>query len=110
LLPQKLQSYVFHQYHDSGLRGEHHAYHYTWLRIKQDWWYPGMYNDIKNRCLACPTCQAQGTKFSHQTGDLKAIYSPEPSHTIRIDIIRLFGGGTSRGNRYLLVIMDYLTK
>ena len=48
LLPQKLQSYVFNQYHDSGLRGGHHAHHCTWLRIKQDWWYPGMYNNIKN--------------------------------------------------------------
>ena len=48
LLPQKLQFYVFNQYYNSGLRGGHHAHHCTWLRIKQDWWYPGMYNDIKN--------------------------------------------------------------
>ena len=58
LLPQKLQSYVFNQYHDSRLGGGHHAHHRTWLRIKQDWWYPGMYNNIKNCCLACLACQA----------------------------------------------------
>ena len=69
-----------------------------------------MYNNIKNRCLACLACQARGTKFSRQTGDLKAIYSPEPGHTIRIDVVGPFRGGTSRGNRYLLVITDYLTK
>ena len=69
-----------------------------------------MYNNIKNHCLACPTCQAQGTKFSCQTGDLKAIYLPESGHTIGIDVVGLFGGRTSRGNRYVLVITDYLTK
>ena len=110
LLPQRLQSYVFNQYHNSGLGGGHHAHHRTWLRIKQDWWYPGMYNDIKNQCLACPACQARGTKFSCQTRDLKAIYSPEPGHTIGIDIVGPFRGGTLRRNRYLLVITDYLTK
>ena len=37
LAAQKLQSHIFHQYHNSGLGGGHHAHHHTWLRIKQDW-------------------------------------------------------------------------
>jgi len=56
-------------------------------------------------CLPSPRHQVQ-----RQTEDLKAIYLPKPGHTIGIDIVGLFGGGTLRGNRYLLVITDYLTK
>jgi len=34
----------------------------------------------------------------------------KPGHTIGIDVVGLFGRRTSRRNRYLLVITDYLTK
>jgi len=101
---------VFNQYHNSGLGGGHHAHHHTWLRIKQDWWYPGMHNNIKNHCLACPTCQARILSSAARQKTSRPSTHLSPGYIIGIDIVGLFEGRTLRRNRYLLVITDYLTK
>ena len=110
LVPDVLRQFIFSQHHDSMLGGGHHGFHKTWLKIRQNFWYPGMYLDIQQRHLACATCHARGTKHNKKTGLLQTITAPEPGHTIGIDAVGPLGAGTSRGNVYLIVITDYLTK
>ena len=66
-----------------------------------------MYEDIKNYVSSYDTCQRRGTQVCKEM--LIPLEVKEPFHHIRIDIkgpLLII----SKGNRYIIVTMDYFTK
>ena len=73
------------------------------IRGRMDW--PGLVRDMNRMCAACPICQK-----AKPASTTKAPLQPLP--VIKEPLARLVGSlkHTKKGNKYLLVIMDYATK
>ena len=67
-----------------------------------------MYSDIHKYCRSCLTCAAyKGTGHRHKA-PLQPIPVGEPFDRVGVDILEM--PQTSRGNRYIIVFVEYLTK
>jgi len=64
--------------------------------------------DIKMWCKQCTPCDSRWSPTPHQRAPIKTIVATEPFQKVAADILEL--PITSRGNRYVLVVQDYLSK
>ena len=76
-------------------------------KIKERYYWPQMFEDIKNYVITCDTCQRRGKAKRNEP--LHPIPVGEPFFQIGIDYVGPLPR-TKNGNRYIIVAMDYLTK
>jgi hypothetical protein len=87
--------------------GGHLAKDATYNKISTRFWWKGMYKDIENHIKTCDSCQRRGNKGG--TGYLNPIKVGKPFERIGIDFVGPLKK-TKNGNKYILVVTDYLTK
>ncbi len=89
--------------------GSHISAQKTIDRLRQSFFWPGLFTDATrfcNMCNVCCTRKGQGVRI---VPELKNIRPPaQPLDLVTIDILQL--PITTKGNRKLLVAIDYLTK
>ena len=76
-------------------------------KIVRQFYWKGMYNDICEYIKRCDTCQRRGSKGGKEY--LNPISIEEPFERIGLDFIEPLPK-TKKGNKYILVMTDYLTK
>ena len=76
--------------------------------LKRYVWWPGIRNDVHKFCRGCLACSSR--KGAHKTckPPLQPIPVGGPFHRVGVDVLQL--PLTEKGNRYVVVFMDYLTK
>jgi len=93
----------------SGILGGHYSVEKTLQKIRQKYNWPNITIDVKEFISKCETCQLNkpGTQkpYFYSTPDIPHA----PNEKISIDIMGPFEI-TNKGNRYILVIQDYLTR
>jgi len=93
----------------SGILGGHYSVEKTLQKIRQKYNWPNITIDVKEFISKCETCQLNkpGTQkpYLYSTPDIPHA----PNEKISIDIMGPFEI-TNKGNRYILVIQDYLTR
>jgi len=106
--PKSLQGIILKEYHDDFI-GAHFGFTRTMARIKNDFWWPGMFRDVKHWINSCSSCASKKIPRGKPYGLLQPMVAAEPFEMIAID---LFGPITEskRGNKYIVVISDYLTR
>ena len=87
--------------------GAHFGVEATYNKIAERYYWKGMYEDIRKYVRYCDTCQRRGQKGGK--GNLHPIKVGEPFERIGIDFVGPLEK-TKKGNRYILVVTDYLTK
>jgi len=87
--------------------GGHFGVENTYEKIKEKFYWKNMKEDIKQYIKFCDVCQRRGKKGGQ--GYLNTIKVGRPFERIGIDFVGPLPR-TERGNRYILVAMDYLTK
>ena len=92
--------------HDSELSA-HFGIEATTKKIKEKYYWPDMEKMIKEYIRTCWKCQSRGR--ANWENELYPIEVKEPFDTIGIDIVGPLET-TGRGNRYIVVAMDYFTK
>ena len=108
VLPLSLRPLVLKEMHDVPTAG-HLAYQRTYLKVKNNYYWPSMRLDIKEYCTACETCIAN-TKST-----LRAYLFPHelptaPFQVIGMDFLRPTNPPSPNGNRFIMVITDYFSK
>ena len=105
LVPQVLQESLIILAHDySGHNGARRAY----SCLKRQYYWPGIRKQVFRHCKQCAECQLQNQgqpekQFDHfQTPDL-------PMQFICMDLVGPIHPPSSRGNRYVLTVIDMLT-
>ena len=105
LVPEVLQDSMVILAHDySGHNGSRRTYNC----LKKQYYWPGIRKQVLRHCKKCAECilQNQGQaekKFSH-------LDSPDlPMEFICMDLVGPIHPPTSRGNRYILTVIDMLT-
>ncbi len=87
--------------------GGHFGKDATYNRISTRFYWKGMYKDIEEYIRTCDSCQRRGNKGG--IGYLNPIKVGKPFERIGIDFVGPLKK-TRKGNKYILVVTDYLTK
>jgi len=76
-------------------------------KVKEIYYWPQMYDTIKDYVRSCDSCQRRGKKRNPEP--LQPIPVGDPFHRVGIDIVGPLPL-TPRGNKYIVVATDYMTK
>ncbi|GJS42468.1 reverse transcriptase domain-containing protein [Tanacetum coccineum] len=93
----------------SGPTGGHYGANYTAKKVFDSGFYwPTIYRDAHDLVTRCDTCQHQGKISQRDAMSQNSIQVCEIFDVWGIDLMGLFP--SSRGNKYILVAVDYLSK
>ena len=95
--------FIMHNHETGG----HFGKDTTYEKIRERYYWKGMYKDIEEYIKTCDACQRRGRKGGK--GYLNPIKVGKPFERIGIDFVGPLAR-TKKGNKYILVITDYLTK
>ena len=110
IIPTKFRESVMKLAHDSLLSG-HLGISRTYSKILNQFYWPGMNQDVVNYCRSCDICQrtlAKGKVPKVPLGKVPMIDTP--FHRIAMDLVGPMNPPTDRGNRFILTIIDYATR
>ena len=95
--------------HDSALAG-HFADKRTYKRIKGLYFWSGISVDVRQWCRSCDVCFAHKVKPTRPHHAMQTDEVSEPVQRVALDILGPLNPPTSAGIRYILMVVDYLTK
>ena len=106
-VPSHLQQEVLHNYHSGRMAG-----HFSGTRLYNalcyKWWWDKMYTDAIRYCENCAECAITMGVGKKRKPPLHPIPVKRPFQILGIDVMEL--PKTSKGNRYVIVMQDFLTK
>ena len=108
LVPRCLREYVLKQMHNS-LLSAHLGRKKTKEKIKQRFYWFGLGEDVDSWIRQCDKCRANQPPAQTQRAKLGDMRVGSPLDRLATDILGPFPE-TERGNKYILVVMDYFTK
>ncbi len=109
-VPAQLRTLYFNSYHSSLFAG-HPGAKKTFEAVSRFFWWPGMKDDIEERCKKCHRCQVgkpNGTSLDFSRG-FESTPVTYPFQTLVCDSAGPFET-TERGNRYVIFAVDYTTR
>ncbi len=108
VVPEPLRKLVLEHSHD-GLLGGHYGFNKMFYRVRQDFYWPSMADDIRQYVQTCESCNARKLSLDKQIGDLQPFQSHEPFDIIGVDLVGPLPK-TREGYQYILVVQDLFSK
>ena len=108
VIPEALQSEVLADLHEGALGGNLGT-DKTLGRLKERFYWPGHYNDVRNWCHNCGVCASRKTPAPKARAPLTSIVTSYPLQLVAMDIVGPFPESAA-GNLYILVVADYFTR
>ena len=106
VVPSHKKQMILEASHDHQLAG-HMGVDNTFQRLSEKYYWATMYEDIRTHVRTCDTCQRR--RKEKETEPLQPVKVTTAFAHIGIDIIGPLPR-TLRGNRYIIMAIDYLTK
>ena len=106
-VPRHLREELLQEHH-SSLTGGHFGVKKTYGALVRHWWWDGMHSDVSKFITNCPECAVVTGGGRHYRAPLHPIPVSRPFQIVGVDILEL--PATDRGNKYVLVFQDFLTK
>ena len=107
VIPASLRADLLTQAHQGRFAG-HLAEKKVYDRLRRYVWWRGMRGDIHDHCRSCLVCVSRKGGHRSLKPPLQPIPVGGPFHRVAVDVLQL--PLTVRGNRYVVVFMDYFTK
>ena len=108
LVPKEYRSKVMYLSHSHPL-GAHLGTEKNYERVLTRFYWSGIKREIQDYCRCCPECQLHSPKVHYRNPLIPLPIIEIPFSRIGMDIVRPLPK-SSRGHRYILVIMDYATR
>ncbi|KAK4309250.1 hypothetical protein Pmani_007956 [Petrolisthes manimaculis] len=108
VVPRALRAELLQEVH-AGLTSGHQGVKKTLSRLRRRFYWIGMRKDVEEWCRACDVCSAKKGPARRTRAPLQLYQVGAPMERVAVDIAGPFPL-TSRGNRFICVIMDYFTK
>ena len=108
VIPSSLKTEVLQDIHE-GVLGGHLGVDKSIGKLKERFYWPGHYNDVKQWCTTCVDCATRKTGGPTRRGPLNPIVVGYPLQLVAVDILGPLPR-TSNGNTYILVAEDYFTR
>jgi len=106
MVPHRLRRSLFDQSH-SGPLAAHLGAQRTFLQLRTAYYWPGMKGDVVRWTKECETCAQCKGPPTRRHGKLQKVLTGAPLDIVAVDI--LSGLPVTRdGNKYTLVLTDYL--
>jgi transposase InsO family protein len=106
--PHHIKAQVLSASHDGAVAG-HYAERKTAAKVREYFFWPNLLSDVRRYCRSCVICQRRKPRPTRPHHPLQQDTIGEPMQKVTIDILG-FERPTTRGNRYILVAVDTLTK
>ena len=106
-VPKVLQQQLMEETH-AGAFSRHFVAKGMYRKLATQYWWKGMYTDIYHHCRSCLTCASFSGGGHRHHPPLQPLPVGAPFERVGIDVMEM--PQTCQGNRYVLVIVDYLTK
>ena len=103
----ELRKELFVIYHSSHLGG-HLKRDKTIMALERDWWWPGMYEDVRDWVKACTHCQAEAGVTGQSAWTRTNLYS-RPFRALQFDTVAVPAGSIT-GSPYLLTVTDLFSR
>ena len=107
VVPKQLTEQVLEEAHRGFMSG-HFSGSRTFSSLARHWWWESMYSDTLKYVENCPECTITTGMGKHYNPPLHPITVSQPLQIIGLDLMEL--PQTQKGNRYVIVMQDYLTK
>ncbi|GBM77913.1 Transposon Ty3-I Gag-Pol polyprotein, partial [Araneus ventricosus] len=108
ILPKSRIPEVLRETHDS-ISGGHFGVMKTLSKTRERFYWDRLRADVENWCRECHACGARKGPKTRTKGRLQRYNVGAPFERMALDILGPFPV-TTKGNRYVLVLMDYFTK
>lgn len=108
VVPELQKEEVMYGIHE-GIGGGHLGVEKSVAKLKERFYWPGHYTDVKKWCANCSSCLARKTAPPHPRAPLQPIRVTHPLEIVAVDIMGPFPVNEN-GNSYILVAEDYFTK
>ena len=108
IVPQSHRRIVLNFAHDVQTSG-HLGINKTLSKIRQNYYWPGLSQDVKSYVTGCITCQKCKEPIPTKRAPMQVARSGYPMERIAVDILGELPI-TDRDNKYVLVVSDYFTK
>ncbi|GBM50268.1 Retrovirus-related Pol polyprotein from transposon 412 [Araneus ventricosus] len=108
ILPKSRIPEVLRETHDSA-SGGHFGVMKTLSKTRERFYWDRLRTDVENWCRECHACGARKGPKTRTKGRLQHYNVGAPFERMALDILGPFPVRT-KGNRYVLVLMDYFTK
>ena len=106
-VPQLLRQTLLVESHAGAFSG-HFAVRGLYKKLRRQYWWQHMYSDVYHHCRSCLTCASYNGSGRRHHPPLNPLPVGAPFERLGIDIMEM--PLTQDGNRYVIVMMDYLTK
>ena len=107
-MPASLRFEILSNVHDH-VSGAHFGVHKTFDKIKQRYWWKGMYKDVEHWCKSCTECSMRKSPRNSKKAPLLPIPVEGAFDRVAVDVLGPFPP-SNKGNRYIVVFSDYLTR
>ena len=108
VIPHALKFEILSNIHDH-ISGAHFGVHKTFQKVKQRYWWKGMFKDIEHWCKSCQDCSTRKTPRNSKRAPLLPIPVGNAFDRVGVDVLGPFPP-PRKGNRYIVVFSDYLTR
>jgi len=108
VVPRCLRDDLMRAAHDDMLGG-HLGRERTYLRLREKYWWPYQYKEVEEWVRTCEACQAKKDPRIPKAGQLEPIPVSQVFERMGMDLVGPLPK-TAKGNKYLLVMVDYLSK
>ena len=110
VVPNEMRKRVMSIAHDSIMSG-HQGAGKTTDRILAQFYWPGLFEDVRHYCRSCDVCQRtipKGKVGKVPLGKMPIIDTP--FQRVAVDIVGPITPATDRGKRYILTVVDYASR
>ena len=108
VLPKSLRETVLKELHE-GAVGGHLGEEKTLSRLKERYYWPGHWTDVRNWCQTCGICATRKNPIPKQRAPLGNIRAGSPMQIVATDVLGPLPESEA-GNSYILVVGDYFTR
>ena len=108
VIPDALRTEVLADLHE-GTAGGHLGADKTLARLRERFYWPGHFNDVREWCQRCAACQSRKSPAPTARAPLQSIVTGRPLQLVATDIVGPLPESPA-GNLYILVVADYFTR
>ena len=111
VVPYVLRINILMELHDDPTTGGHLGITKTIYKVRQRFWWPNLIQTIHDYIVSCKSCQENKPDFDKSLG-LANPDKPkeEPFHTVSIDVHGPINPPSTKGNKYIVLLVDHFTK
>ena len=108
VVPVELREKIVKDIHE-GAAGGHLGQDKTLYRLKERFYWPGHYNDVRDWCQTCATCSSRKSSTHSSKSPLGTISASYPTQIMAVDLVGPLPESL-KGNCYIMVVGDYFSR